>query len=144
MQTLQWFYFLGIFYLLLHTTLDLFHISGYTYFTALYKLKHCPDSLPFSQIYFSLLYVHVSRGYVLPLVKKEDTLFFFIIFSQVATLRSILALSTARIIVRGWRPAQHFQDIYWLREHRNLEYRGKKAICKLQYRHSDIVAHQHW
>ena len=49
----------------------------------------------------------------------------FIIFSPVCTLRSVLA-------ERGLKPAQHFQKIYLLREHWNLENWGGNAIGKLQ------------
>ena len=59
-----------------------------------------------------------SRLYFAVGEKKEDTdLRFFLIFSQVSTLRSILAAKTAGIIIKGWKPAHHFQNIYWLREH---------------------------
>ena len=44
------------------------------------------------------------------------------------------------MIIRGWRLAQHFQDIYSIREHRNIENWGGKTICKLQYQYSGIVA----
>ena len=55
--------------------------------------------------------------------KKEDTdlTCYIYYFLQVSTLRSILAAITARIIIRGWKPAQHFLDIYWLREQRSLK-----------------------
>ena len=52
--------------------------------------------------------------------------------------------ATARIIISGWKLAQHFQDIYWLMEHRNLKNWGGKATCKLQHRHSDNVSYRHW
>ena len=39
--------------------------------------------------------------------------------------------------------AQHFQDKYWLREHKNLGDYGGRVICKLQHRHGDIVTYQH-
>ena len=54
--------------------------------------------------------------------KRKHQFAVFIIFSPVATLRSILAVQTVRIIIRGWRSVQHFQDNYCLRKHRNLEH----------------------
>ena len=37
-------------------------------------------ALPFSKLYFSLFCVRVSLGYILPLVKKEDTDLLFLSF----------------------------------------------------------------
>ena len=51
--------------------------------------------------------------------KKMETLIYY--FLPVSTLRSALAIRTARIIIRRWKLAQHIQDIYWLREGRNVE-----------------------
>ena len=62
----------------------------------------------------------------------------FIIFSPVSILRSVLAVRSARIILRGWNSSLHFTDIYWLMEHINLGNWGGKAICKIQYRHTGI------
>ena len=49
--------------------------------------------------------MRVSLGYILPLVEKEDTDLLFLLFLQVSTLQSILAAKTARIIIRGGKPA---------------------------------------
>ena len=57
--------------------------------------------------------------------KRRHRFAIFIIFSPVCTLRSVLA-------ERGLKPAQHFQEIYLLREHWNLENWGGNATCKLQ------------
>ena len=72
----------------------------------------------FTVVILLVLCARKSRLYFAVGQKKEDTdLRFFLFFSQVSTLRSILAAKTARIIIRGWKPAQYFQDIYWFRKH---------------------------
>ena len=84
----------------------------------------------------SQLYVAVGK-------KTRHWFAIFIFFSPVSILPSILAVRTARIIIRRWKQAQHFRKIYWLREHRNLESWVGNVLCKLQHRHSDTVAYRH-
>ena len=70
--------------------------------------------------------------------KRRHWFAVFIIFSSVSNLQSILEVRTARIIIKGSKPAWHFQQIYWLRKHKNLLNWGEKVIYKLQHQHSDI------
>ena len=109
--------------------------------------SHCPFHICnfafCTVVILFILCARKSRLYFAVGKKKRHWFAIFMIFSPASTLQSVLAVRTARIIIRGWKQAWHFQDIYRLREHRNLENWGRNNICKLQHRHSERVAYRH-
>ena len=119
------------------TTLDLFSFCWIYLFFGLVEAKTLPQSLSFLQCNSLKLCTHKFR--LCFAVGKKRKHWFAIIFSfwLVSYLQSIWVVRTARIIIRGLKPAQHFHDIYWLKNHRNLKNRGRKAICKLQHWYGD-------
>ena len=66
----------------------------------------------FTVVILFILCALKPRSYFVVDKRKRHRFAIFIISLQVSTIPSILAAKTTRIITRGWKPAQHFQDIY--------------------------------
>ena len=96
----------------------------------------------YSVILFTLC-AHKSRLYFAVGKKKKTLIFYFYyFFAGHHPPKYISSVRTAKLIIRRWKPAKYFQDVYWFREHKNLENWDGNAICKLQHRHSDTVAYR--
>ena len=75
------------------------------------KALHPVISL-FTVAIFLIFYGRKSQVYFVVGKKRSHWFATFIIFLPVSTFRSILAIRTARIIIRRWKPPPYFQDIY--------------------------------
>ena len=99
-----------------------FYVAEYTYYFGFVQAK----TLPLVIAFFTVVIVFIlrapkSRLYFAVGKKKKTLIFSFFIFLPVSISRNTLAVRTARIIIKGWKPAHYFHDNYWLWEHRNFE-----------------------
>ena len=96
-----------------------FYVAKDTYFLTFVQVKTFP--LVIVLFIVEILFILYARKFRLcfAIGKKLEALIYY--FLPVSTLRSALAIRTARIIIKRWKLAQHFQEICWLRERRHVE-----------------------